>query len=202
MSDIQQAEAQFAADPDNAAARAHVLEKIIGFERGSGRDVSALESVCDALYGYSSAEDRAARWRRRSYAAAKRLEEMLPFLEAIELAYPVRVALDWSRKHGRKTTVSLRGVSFGPKYQSSERYGEGDPDDILEHMPQIVADLQKKYAASQEVEKMIDAKQLIRQGGFCHFPGEYNDRRKDRANLMPLADDCILNTLEKIRARI
>lgn len=209
MNDIHAAEKQYAADPEHAADRAHVLEKIIGFERGLGRDTSRLERVCDALYGESSSAERAAKQRRRAYARAKRAEEMAPFIEAISDAYPeINLRMDWSRNHGRKTVVRLAGVSFGPEYVSSEKYGAGDPDDLLPKLPEIVAGLKSKYAAKQEVNRLIDTGKVRRQGGFAVLSCEATDELIDRFHpfdakrggiMLSMAYDSIEDTLATIQ---
>jgi hypothetical protein len=167
MSDIQNAERQYTTDPDDAADRAHVLEKIIGYERDLGHDTARLERVCGALYGETTPAERAAKQRRRAYARAKRAEEMRPFTDAIRDAYPeIEIRMDWSRKFGRKTIVRLAGVSFGPEYQSGERYGAGDPDDILPKLPEIIAGLKAQQAARAAVDEAIAAGKVRHQRGF------------------------------------
>jgi hypothetical protein len=198
MSDIQNTERQYTTDPDDAADRAHVLEKIIGFERDLGHDTEHLERVCGALYGETTPADRAAKQRRRAYARAKRAEEMRPFTDAIRDAYPeIELRMGWSRKFGRKTIVRLAGVSFGPEYHSSERYGAGDPDDILPKLPEIIDGLKAQQAAREAVDEAIAGGKVRRQGGLVVVPvpeAQANYDRRFGGAPLSLAYDSIRGT--------
>lgn len=181
---VTDAKRLFSEDADAAAGRAHVLEKLIGYERRMGRDTSDLERVCSALYGEDdgpSDAQREARNRRREYARLKRREEQQDYIDAIHATYPdVTVSMAWSRKHGRKVSVELRGAGFGPRYTSSERYGEGDPEHLIEKMPSIVRSLREKLAASRDLDSLIECGKLRKQGGFVVLPCSESHRSYDR----------------------